>query len=595
MKHLIKCSFIFVLFLFFCGAALAQQNESGREGEPATAEQTPRSTRIINALPDGDQPAIAQRKSTSLPKGTVSDEVLKQVPKGLVTYTPVWKGLDKLSFSDKENALIRLEIPHDLQAALLNQVEEIEKLWNSGEFDQAIGRLRNLEESQGLPGIAVGISWRVPRMTSEPKWGTDVRIGAQIDIAKPCLDFHYVIGNLFAVLKRDVDDPRWTINISLDGGATWQETYAWYGDGVIDVSAAVVDTFLYVGYVALDALGGADMARIRRFDIHTGAVDNVYYYKVVFDKDINIEEIAVTTNADYYDNVIYYLAILTDNSLIYHYSFDGETWSEIATGISNADRGLDACCNEGFADYFLWASYIDTDDSLHVARRSGVWEDIKLDGGARDVTSVGAYKDRIMTVYEYTDYDIKYKVSYDGGDSWYWDWIAQSYEEPPYYHEPHVTGRRGGGFTVVYHEEVGGEPDTCWYRRRDYGTGSGTAMWSAPEQFNEVDVWTGWSMTVEWIPPLDPCCHAYGSIWVGGAELGAYFDRIGCLVPGDASGDGAVDLGDVLFVVSYLYKGGPAPALFAAGDLDCSGTIDLGDVLYLVSYLYKGGPAPDCC
>ena len=66
------------------------------------------------------------------------------------------------------------------------------------------------------------------------------------------------------------------------------------------------------------------------------------------------------------------------------------------------------------------------------------------------------------------------------------------------------------------------------------------------------------------------------------------------LTRGDVNGDGTIDLGDVLHIVSYLYKGGPAPDPFEAGDADCNEVIDLGDVLYLVSYLYKGGPAPSC-
>jgi len=61
---------------------------------------------------------------------------------------------------------------------------------------------------------------------------------------------------------------------------------------------------------------------------------------------------------------------------------------------------------------------------------------------------------------------------------------------------------------------------------------------------------------------------------------------------GDPSGDGVIDLGDVLHVIGYLYKGGPAPIPLEAGDADCSGVIDLTDVLYLIGYLYKGGPAP---
>ena len=65
-------------------------------------------------------------------------------------------------------------------------------------------------------------------------------------------------------------------------------------------------------------------------------------------------------------------------------------------------------------------------------------------------------------------------------------------------------------------------------------------------------------------------------------------------IRGDANGDGIIDLGDILYLVSYLYKSGPASDPFEAGDADCDGDIDLGDLLYLVSYLYKGGPAPGC-
>jgi len=63
-------------------------------------------------------------------------------------------------------------------------------------------------------------------------------------------------------------------------------------------------------------------------------------------------------------------------------------------------------------------------------------------------------------------------------------------------------------------------------------------------------------------------------------------------IPGDVNGDGEVDLGDVLFLVSYLYKQGPAPEPIERGDVNGDGVIDLGDILYLVSYLYKGGPVP---
>ena len=65
-------------------------------------------------------------------------------------------------------------------------------------------------------------------------------------------------------------------------------------------------------------------------------------------------------------------------------------------------------------------------------------------------------------------------------------------------------------------------------------------------------------------------------------------------VPGDATGDKVVDVGDVVHLINYLFKGGPAPNPLAAGDVtgpgDC--VVDVGDVVYLINYLFKNGPVP---
>jgi photosystem II stability/assembly factor-like uncharacterized protein len=61
---------------------------------------------------------------------------------------------------------------------------------------------------------------------------------------------------------------------------------------------------------------------------------------------------------------------------------------------------------------------------------------------------------------------------------------------------------------------------------------------------------------------------------------------------GDANNDGTIDVGDVVYLVSYLYKAGPAPEITESGDCNCDGPIDVGDVVYLVNYLFRGGPMP---
>lgn len=63
---------------------------------------------------------------------------------------------------------------------------------------------------------------------------------------------------------------------------------------------------------------------------------------------------------------------------------------------------------------------------------------------------------------------------------------------------------------------------------------------------------------------------------------------------GDCNGDGVIDVGDVVYLINYLYKNGPAPIPLMAGDVTCDGVVDVGDVVYLINYLYKGGPAPSC-
>jgi len=63
---------------------------------------------------------------------------------------------------------------------------------------------------------------------------------------------------------------------------------------------------------------------------------------------------------------------------------------------------------------------------------------------------------------------------------------------------------------------------------------------------------------------------------------------------GDASNNGAVNILDVTFLITYLYLEGPAPEHEAATDANGSGTINILDATYLIAYLYTDGPEPIC-
>ncbi len=61
---------------------------------------------------------------------------------------------------------------------------------------------------------------------------------------------------------------------------------------------------------------------------------------------------------------------------------------------------------------------------------------------------------------------------------------------------------------------------------------------------------------------------------------------------GDANRDKIVDIGDVMYLIGYLFKSGPLPKPLAAGDANGDCIVDIGDVMYLIGYLFKAGPIP---
>jgi hypothetical protein len=66
------------------------------------------------------------------------------------------------------------------------------------------------------------------------------------------------------------------------------------------------------------------------------------------------------------------------------------------------------------------------------------------------------------------------------------------------------------------------------------------------------------------------------------------------VIRGDVNADGIINVGDVVYLVNYLYKGGSEPCPVEAGDVTSDGIVNVGDVVYLVNYLYKGGDPPVC-
>jgi TolB protein len=63
---------------------------------------------------------------------------------------------------------------------------------------------------------------------------------------------------------------------------------------------------------------------------------------------------------------------------------------------------------------------------------------------------------------------------------------------------------------------------------------------------------------------------------------------------GDADSSGTINVSDVIYLINYLFRGGPAPEPRIAGDCNNDGRVSVSDVVYLINYLLKGGPEPEC-
>jgi hypothetical protein len=61
---------------------------------------------------------------------------------------------------------------------------------------------------------------------------------------------------------------------------------------------------------------------------------------------------------------------------------------------------------------------------------------------------------------------------------------------------------------------------------------------------------------------------------------------------GDANRDDAVNVGDVVYLVNWIFKGGPAPMNLSEADVNCDGQHNVADAVYLINFVFKSGPGP---
>ncbi len=71
-------------------------------------------------------------------------------------------------------------------------------------------------------------------------------------------------------------------------------------------------------------------------------------------------------------------------------------------------------------------------------------------------------------------------------------------------------------------------------------------------------------------------------------------EQLACpeFVCGDADANLAVSIADVVYLINYIFAGGPSPLPLLAGDVDCTNSVSIADAVYIINYIFGGGSAP---
>ena len=61
---------------------------------------------------------------------------------------------------------------------------------------------------------------------------------------------------------------------------------------------------------------------------------------------------------------------------------------------------------------------------------------------------------------------------------------------------------------------------------------------------------------------------------------------------GDANADGKVNISDAVYIINYVFSGGPTPMPLESAEVNCDGKVNVSDAVYLINYVFQGGNDP---
>jgi len=457
--------------------------------------------------------------------------------------------LEKLTAYEKSISIIDIECEEKDQA----QADIIEETWNNGDYEEAMGLLEN---SPALENAAIGIQWKNPVKASSSRWAGDVRVGTVDSIVDIDFDVDNSNGNLLAALLYQYNETYYsfTMNMSVDTGKTWVETYVWTAslDHEIDIDGSVYNGYFYLAYTYINNSVG----RIRRFSTSDGSADMTYGtagFATVIDEGVDLREIVLTSDADTpASKYLFYFSLMENDSMRLYFSNPTvTTWTRtINFHVPDVGRGFDACYA---LSNKVWVSYIGIDNELYLVGGWSSWTtyptSVNVGTNINNVTSISAYGDTVIAVYPcpvLPTYDVRYYYTSNSGTTWGVGTLLFSSDVPSFVND--VTARGGDGCGAVY--LTSGSHAEGVYRHRSYSSSTLTP----PDSFaNSVPR-----------ASIKPCIERiadgiYGILYVDWPEQIAWFDRSDWFRADglSLSPDGeTVEFGETLELTAYLEKDG---------------------------------------
>lgn len=80
--------------------------------------------------------------------------------------------------------------------------------------------------------------------------------------------------------------------------------------------------------------------------------------------------------------------------------------------------------------------------------------------------------------------------------------------------------------------------------------------------------------------------------WVESAESDPLTVNVLQPLTGDANRDGVVNITDAVYIVTWIFAGGPGPDPELVADANCDQLANVTDAVYIVSWIFTGGPPP---